>query len=81
MAILIKAGIADRSNLVYPLISSVHDTFCANLYDTETKSTAVAREEEDVKMTQDAQDFFDRAYSITNADDVKEMIRNEASLI
>lgn len=81
MALLIKAGISDRSNLVYPLISAVHDTFCSNLYDTETKSTAIARDEEDIDKTQDAQDFFDRAYSVTNAEDVKELIRNEASLL
>ena len=76
-----KAGWENKSCEIYPLIDSTHDTFCANLYDTTISNRAIAREPEDIDKTQAAQDMFDWCFSITKAEDVREEIRNEASLI
>lgn len=70
-----------RSNDCYPLIAQNHDTFTANLYDTDTKARVVAFNEEDQDNAQMAQDFRDWAYGVANAFDELETIRNEASLI
>ncbi len=37
----------NRSNRIYPLIASVHDTFVANLHEVETTPRIVAREKDD----------------------------------
>ncbi len=76
-----KAGQEYKSCEVYPLIDSVHDTYVANMYDTTVSTRAIARNPEDIELTSQAQNFYDWCYSITHAEDVKELIRNEASLI
>ncbi len=70
-----------RSNDCYPLIAQSHDTFTANLYDTDTKARVIAFDEADQENAQMAQDFWDWAYGVANAFDELETIRNEASLI
>lgn len=71
----------NRSAMVYPLIEAAHDTYISNLYDSDTTSKAIPREEADIAKAEDAQDFFDWAYSVARADEEKELIRNEAALI
>ena len=71
----------NKSATVYPLIKSVHDTFVSNLYETEVSARAVARQEDDVDKTLAAQSFRDWASNIWHVQDVKELCRNEASLL
>jgi hypothetical protein len=51
------------------------------MFDTSISTRAIARTEDDIALTQTAQDLFDWCFSITKAEDVRELIRNEASLI
>lgn len=74
-------GHPNRSCSVYPLISSVHDTYKANLYDTETKSKAVPRREDWREKAEEAQNFMDWAQSVSDVDVQKILIRDEATLI
>lgn len=76
-----KIGIENRSATCYPLISSVKDTFVTNLYDVATKSRAVARYAESQDKTEMAQDFYDWAYSMSDADSATHNAGNEAVLL
>ena len=70
-----------KTAAVYPLISSIFDNFASNLYDSATLPRASARNEEDIKKAQMAQDFCDWAYDVAEAEHVIKLARNEASLI
>ena len=70
-----------RSCTTFPLIPQMVDTFVANLYDTETKTRAVAFDEKDQEDTEMAQDFYDWAYDVSCAEDVKEVLKREAVLL
>lgn len=70
-----------RSCVSFPLISQMVDTFVSNLYDTDTKTRAVAFKQEDQENTAMAQDFYDWAYDSSNAEDVKETLKREACLL
>jgi hypothetical protein len=51
------------------------------MFDTTISTRAIARKPEDIDKTQTAQDMFDWCFSISKAEDTRESIRNEASLI
>jgi hypothetical protein len=59
--LLAHAGNEHRSCNIYPLISSIHDTYTSNTYDILPVMRAVARKPEDIEKTEQAQDFLDWA--------------------
>jgi hypothetical protein len=72
---------AHRSNRVFPLIASIHDTFVSNLYEIDVMPRAIARNKEDVEATELAQNFFDWAKEMSELDDKESPIWAESSLI
>lgn len=76
-----KAGRKNDTASIFPLTESIHDTFNANLYDSVVLPRVAARRKEDVELSQDAQDFCDWAYDISDAVASKKLLRGEASLI
>lgn len=74
-------GDEDSTAEVYPLISSVHDSFVANLYDTNISPRVSATKEEFQSKAESAQNFLDWANDISNSEKAKQLIRAEAALI
>ena len=70
-----------KTAAVYPLISSIFDSFSANLYDSVVTPKVSAREEWDISQTTMAQDFCDWALDISDSESAKKLIRNEAALL
>ena len=76
-----KMWMAHRSNRVFPLIASIHDTFVSNLYEIDVMPRAIARNKEDVEATELAQNFFDWAKEMSELDEKESPIWAESSLI
>lgn len=66
---------------IAPLISGRFDAFAANLYDTSMIPRVSAVSEEDKELASLAQDFCDWSHDISDADQAKQLARNEAGLI
>jgi hypothetical protein len=47
-----------KSAKIYPLITSIHDTFMASLYDNDLRPKVFPMEEVDPQIVDDAQLFF-----------------------
>lgn len=71
----------NRSNRIYPLIASVHDTFVSNLYEVETTPRIVARNKDDQNKASVVQDCYDWFKDISWYDAKMKTIKAEASLI
>lgn len=54
-----KAGLEDKSNIKYPLLSSIHATYFSNTYDTETNIKAIPVTEASKEATEAAQRLVD----------------------
>lgn len=70
-----------KTAAVYPLISSIFDSFSANLYDSVVTPKVSARNEWDQEIAEMAQDFCDWALDVSDSESTKKLIRNEAALI
>ena len=70
-----------KSAKIYPLITSIHDTFMASLYDNDLRPKVFPMEEVDPQVVDDAQLFFQWWVEISETEQTNEIIRNEASLI
>ena len=70
-----------KSAKIYPLITSIHDTFMASLYDNDLRPKVFPMEEVDAQAVDDAQMFFQWGTEISETEQTNEIIRNEASLI
>lgn len=70
-----------KSAKIYPLITSIHDTFMASLHDNDLRPKVFPMEEVDASIVDDAQLFFQRWTEISETEQTNEIIRNEASLI
>lgn len=71
----------NRSNRIYPLIASVHDTFVSNLYEVETTPRIVARNKDDQERASVVQDCYDWFKDVSWYDAKMKTIKAEASLI
>ena len=80
-ASLNKAWRKNSTAMVAPVISSRFDSFAANLYDTAMIPKVSAVNEKDKELAWLAQDFCDWAYDIADAEQAKQLARNEAWLI
>ena len=80
-ASLNKAGRKNSTAQVAPIISSRFDSFAANLYDTAMIPKVSAVNEKDKELAWLAQDFCDWSYDIADAEQAKQLARNEAGLI
>ena len=78
---LAKHNMKYKSAKIYPLITSIHDTFMASLYDNDLRPKVFPMEEVDPKIVDDAQLFFQWGTEISETEQTNEIIRNEASLI
>lgn len=76
-----KIGRENATAEVYPLIASIHDSFVANLFDTNISPRVSAVSSEDKPKAKDAQNFLDWANDISGSEHAKQLIRSEASLI
>jgi hypothetical protein len=76
-----KMWMKNRSNRIYPLIASVHDTFVANLHEVETTPRIVAREKDDQKEAPVVQWWYDWARDISGYARSMMPVRSEATLI
>lgn len=76
-----KHNMKYKSAKIYPLITSIHDTFMASLYDNDLRPKVFPMEEVDPRVVDDAQLFFQRWTEISETEQTNEIIRNEASLI
>lgn len=76
-----KHNMKYKSAKIYPLITSIHDTFMASLYDNDLRPKIFPMEEVDAKVVDDAQLFFQRGVEISETEQTQEIIRNEASLL
>ena len=70
-----------KSAKIYPLITSIHDTFMASLYDNDLRPKVYPMEEVEPQIVDDAQLFFQWGTEISETEQTNEVIRNEASLI
>ena len=70
-----------KSAKIYPLITSIHDTFMASLYDNDLRPKIYPMEEVEPSTVDDAQLFFQWGTEISETEQTNEIIRNEASLI
>ncbi|MBO7694557.1 MAG: hypothetical protein J6T10_18225 [Methanobrevibacter sp.] len=70
-----------KSAKIYPLITSIHDTFIAGLYDNDLRPKIFPMEEVDPKVVDDTQLFFSWGTEISETEQTNEIIRKEASLI
>jgi hypothetical protein len=55
-----------KTAAVYPLISSIFDSFAANLYDSVVIPKVSARNEEDQQIAEMAQDFCDWSLDVSD---------------
>lgn len=76
-----KHNMQYKSAKIYPLITSIHDTFMASLYDNDLRPKVFPMEEVDTSVVDDAQLFFQWWVEISETEKSNEVIRNEASLI
>ena len=76
-----KHNMKYKSAKIYPLITSIHDTFMASLYDNDLRPKVFPMEEVDPRVVDDAQLFFQRWTEISETEQTNEIIINEASLI
>ena len=76
-----KHNMKYKSAKIYPLITSIHDTFMASLYDNDLRPKVFPMEEVDPQIIDDAQLFFQWGVEISETEQTNEIIRNEASLI
>lgn len=76
-----KHNMKYKSAKIYPLITSIHDTFMASLYDNDLRPKVFPMEEVDPQVVDDAQLFFQWGTEISETEQTNEIIRNEASLI
>ena len=76
-----KHNMKYKSAKIYPLITSIHDTFMASLYDNDLRPKIFPMEEVDPQAVDDAQMFFQWGVEISETEQTNEIIRNEASLI
>lgn len=76
-----KHNMKYKSAKVYPLITSIHDTFMASLYDNDLRPKVFPMEEVDTKVLENAERFFQWWTEISETEQTQEIIRNEASLI
>lgn len=76
-----KHNMQYKSAKIYPLITSIHDTFMASLYDNDLRPKVFPMEEVDANVVDDAQLFFQWGTEISETEQTNEIIRNEASLI
>lgn len=76
-----KMWLSYRSNRVFPLIASIHDTFVSNLYEIDVMPRAIARNKNDKEATEQAQNFFDWAKELSELDDKEAPIWSESALI
>lgn len=76
-----KMWMKNRSNRIYPLIASVHDTFVANLHEVETTPRIVARQKNDQSEAPVVQWWYDWARDISWYARSMMPIRSEATLI
>lgn len=76
-----KMWMQHRSNRVFPLIASIHDTFTTNLYEVDINPRAIARTSKDQEATEMAQDFFDWAKETSELEFKEWPIWSESTLI
>ena len=76
-----KHNMKYKSAKIYPLITSIHDTFMASLYDNDLRPKVFPMEEVDAQVVDDTQLFFQWGTEISETEQTNEIIRNEASLI
>ena len=76
-----KHNMKYKSAKIYPLITSIHDTFMASLYDNDLRPKVFPMEEVDPQIVDDTQLFFQWGTEISETEQTNEIIRNEASLI
>ena len=74
-----KMWLSYRSNRVFPLIASIHDTFVSNLYEIDVMPRAIARNKNDKEATEQAQNFFDWAKELSELDDREAPIWSESA--
>lgn len=80
-ALLCAAWNDHRSCNVYPLISSIHDTYTSNTYDFVPEMRVVARNPQDIEKAEMWQDFIDWAWNAWNALYANEQMLSEAVLL
>jgi hypothetical protein len=78
---LAAAGLSDKSNIKFPLIDAVHDTYFSNTYDADTRIIAVPVEEEDKDSTEAVQNFTERGFNLADADEIIKDLDWEALLV
>ena len=76
-----KMWMKNRSNRIYPLIASVHDTFVANLHEVETVPRVVARKKVNQEEAPVVQWWYDWARDVSSYNKAMMPIRSEACLI
>lgn len=76
-----KHNMKYKSAKIYPLITSIHDTFMASLYDNDLRPKVFPMEEVDPQVVDNTQLFFQWGTEISETEQTNEIIRNEASLI
>ena len=76
-----KHNMKYKSAKIYPLITSIHDTFMASLYDNDLRPKVFPMEEVNPQIVDDTQLFFQWGTEISETEQTNEIIRNEASLI
>ena len=72
---------ADKSNIKYPLIASIHHTYFSNTYDSATDIKAMPTTEKAAENTHTAQKLIDWGFSISKADEHIKKMDSEATLI
>lgn len=76
-----KHNMKYKSAKIYPLITSIHDTFMASLFDNDLRPKVFPMESVDAQVVDNAQMFFQWGTEISETEQTNEIIRNEASLI
>lgn len=76
-----KHNMKYKSAKIYPLITSIHDTFMAALYDNDLRPKVFPMEEVEAQIVDDAQMFFQWWVEVSETEQAQEIIRNEASLL
>jgi len=76
-----KLNNTEKSNIKYPLVSTIHDTYLSNTYDTETSIKAIPNDESDMDKAKVAKMFIEWWMSAAKWESVVKMMENEAVLI
>ena len=80
-ALLVKAWLSDKSNISYPLIPAIHETYFSNTYDAQSSIKAFPNEKVDLEKVKASQNVVEWAMTTANWDETIKMMDDEATLI